>query len=149
MSSLEDWSEHGLGLYVDPIGKHGARPNRLPGKERRRVWIAEFWDYLLARVQGLDQSPPGWADRYALTQFAISNPKLLRWFAKRDASVPAEERMRPGSFGLLAQPTQLVGALAGNRLPAAVFEDDATKWPDLSWYDRGGSGPVRVAHLDP
>jgi hypothetical protein len=146
-AELEDWSEHGLGQYVDPIGRNGTRPNRLG--DGRRVWVAESWAHLLNRARGQYPRLPEWADHYALTQFTISSPRMLEWFGGRDAVAAADERLRPGSFGLLAQPSELVGGLGGRVLPAAPFEDDPARWPDLAWYDRLTGQRVRVSAVDP
>ena len=144
---LADWSEHGLGLYADPIGRRGSRPNRLP--DRRRTWMAEAWTYLLERAAGKDPPLPDWSGRFALTQFTVSSPAIQRWFRGRDDGVPRSDRMRPGSFGLLAQPAELVGGLAGRRLPAAPYEDDPEEWRSLPWYDRLTGNPIEVVRVDP
>ena|GEM_PF-5938523 len=139
--------EHGLGQYVDPIGRHGPRPNRLP--DDRRTWIVEAWDFLVRRALGEDRPLPDWANRFALTQFSVSSPTLAGWFAGRDRDRPWGERMRPGAFGLIAQPATLLGSVASYPLPAAPFEDDPARWADLEWYDRRTGGPIRVTAADP
>jgi hypothetical protein len=142
---LEDWSEHGLGLYVDPIGKRGNRPARTI--DGRRTWIVEAWQYILGKALGHEVPYPDWADRPALTQFSVSSPKVGAWFSGRDRSRPFSERVRPGSFGLLAQPT---GLRAGRGvLPAAPYDDDPAAWDDLPWYDRGTGEGVSVTTKDP
>jgi hypothetical protein len=71
----------------------------------------------------------------------------MRWFSGRDRNRPYAERIRPGAFGLLAQPVELVPS--GGVLPAAPYEDDPSKWSELEWYDRQSGQPVSVTTADP
>jgi hypothetical protein len=144
---LEDWSEHGLGQYLDPVGREGGRPDRrIRG---RRSWIGEAWSYQLRRALGEDAPRPAWADRLAVTQFSVSGPSVARWFARRDATLDWPDRMRPGSFGLLAQPLELLAAAAGRSLPAAPYDPDPQHWEELAWYDRTTGKRIRLAGVDP
>lgn len=145
--SLTDWSEHGLGQYVDPIGRHAGRANRTA--DGRPTWVVEAWDFILRRAIGQDPALPDWVDRYALAQFSVASPLVATWFAGRDRDLPWGEKMRPGAFGLLAQPAPLLGALPGRRLPAAPYEEDPDRWPDLEWYDRATGDRIRVNSVDP
>jgi hypothetical protein len=42
---LADWSEHGLGLYLDPTARDPDRPRR--DSEGRRFWVAQAWQWVL------------------------------------------------------------------------------------------------------
>jgi hypothetical protein len=76
--------------------------------------------------------------------FTVSSPRLAGWFSGSDAARPREDRIRPGTFGLLAHPVGFLGPLAGGTLPAAPYESDPTRWRRLSWYNRKDGSPVRV-----
>jgi hypothetical protein len=141
---LADWSEHGLGLYLDPTSPDPDRPRR--DKKGRRLWVAEAWQWILANARGLNPPLPAWAPTYALTRFTISNPRIEAWFAGYNADRPRVERIRPGSFGLLAHPLAL--APVGGPLPAAPYEPNPDKWPALEWYDRRTGKPLRVTTLN-
>jgi len=141
---LADWSEHGLGLYLDPTSKDPDRPQR--DDKGRRLWVAQAWQWILADARGHDPPLPDWADRFALTRFTISNPRLERWFAGYNDSRPRTEQIRPGSFGLIAHPAALSPR---GPLPAATYEADPDRWPQLDWYDRRTGNPIRVTTLDP
>jgi hypothetical protein len=137
-----DWSEHGLGLYLDPLDPE------LPKRDEagRRVWIREAWEWVLRGDPAA--SPPEWADTYAITRFTVSGPRLADWFSGHDAARPRDEWIRPGSFGLLAHPVGFFGPLSRGALPAAAYEPDPRRWPKLSWYDRKDGSPVRVTTME-
>ncbi len=144
---LGDWSEHGLGLYLDPTDPEHPRRD----EEGRRIWIKEAWDLVLREALGLQKALPIWANRFALTRFTISSPHLASWFAGFDEGKPFEEKMRPGSFGLLAHgnygnlpPTGLRIAL-----PAAPYESNPDRWEDLRWLDAGTGARVELIGTDP
>jgi hypothetical protein len=137
---LEDWSEHGLGLYLDPTSTDAERPLR--DDKGRRIWVSEAWRWILDDALGKAPSLPAWAGTYALTRFTVSSPRIEGWFSGYSASRSSEEAIRPGSFGLIAHPITL-GAQNG-RLPAAPYENDPDRWPTLEWYDRRSGRPLRV-----
>jgi hypothetical protein len=135
-----DWSEHGIGLYRDPLG---TRDN-----EGRRIWIRQAWDYLLGRVLGQPVDPPDWANLPALTQFTISSPKQRRWFSQPDNGAPDPDAPRPGGFGLLAQadpPTVTVGL---HPMPATRYFNNLTDWEAQDWYDRSTGQPLTAVTAD-
>jgi hypothetical protein len=149
---LADWSEHGLGLYVDPTG-----PKPLKDKQKRRVWMRQAWEWVLAQAGGTPAPLPDWADRYALTQFSLTGQATANWFTHYNQGRPRPEQIRAGSFGLLAHPAPLTtirplgdpdDALQP-RLPAAPYDSDPRHWPDLPWYDRGTGQPIRVTTITP
>jgi hypothetical protein len=139
---LVDWSEHGLGLYLDPIDPE------LPKRDEagRRVWIREAWGWVLQ--DDPDAPPPPWVGTYALTRFTVSGPHIADWFSGYNAARPREDRIRPGGFGLLAHPVGFLGPLARGALPAAPYDSDPRRWPKLPWYDRKDGSPVRVTTME-
>jgi hypothetical protein len=145
--TLTDWSEHGLGVFLDPSTEAGSASPR--DAQRRRLWMRQAWEWVLGRELGLDVRNPSWLDRYALTQFSVARPQQLRWFAGRDQSRPLPERMRPGSFGLLAHVHGFLSGLAAKMRPAAPFEPTAGLWDQLDWYDRQTGKRLRLTTVDP
>lgn len=145
--SLTDWSEHGLGAYLDPsTGDDGRSPR---DALRRRLWIRDGWKWVLGRELGTEVRDPPWLDRYALSQFSLARPRQLEWFAGRDARLPPQERMRPGSFGLLAQLHGFLSGLGPRAHPAAPYERAAGHWAELDWYDRTTGERIRLTTADP
>lgn len=144
---LVDWSEHGLGLYLDPLNPE--RPRR--DEQGRRIWIKEAWEWILRDVLGLDASMPTWADRFALTRFTISGPHVAGWFAGFDRRRPPSDRIRPGSFGLLAHTNYGPLPPSGTRppLPAATYEGDSTRWPKLAWFNGASGERIKIVGVDP
>ena len=149
-NSLTDWSEHGLGMYLDPTTEAPREPQR--DQEGRRRWIRETWDWILTNRTGQAAPMPTWARHYTLSRFTVSTPALGGWFDGYNAQQPPEKRIRPGSFGLIAHPDPAFynpGAEPEERrkspgLPTAPYERKAERWPKLKWYDRTTGQPLDV-----
>ncbi len=148
--SLTDWSEHGLGMYLDPTIRFPGEPHR--DEEGRRLWIRDAWDWVLSGLGGQVSPMPSWVQRYALSQFTVSSPALADWFRGYDARQPREQQIRPGSFGLIAHPDpafETSAAEPGARrkppgLPAAPYERKPEHWAKLQWYDRATGSPLNI-----
>jgi hypothetical protein len=140
---LADWSEHGLGLYLDPTSKDPERPQR--DEKGRRVWVADAWQWILADARVQQPPFPAWANRYALTRFTISSPHLEGWFKGYNETRPWPEKIRPGGFGLIAHPA---GLSPRGGLPTAPYETKPERWLNLHWYDRRTGNPIRVTTHD-
>jgi hypothetical protein len=137
---LSDWSEHGLGLYLDPTLTDPDDTGR--DKKGRRIWARTAWTWILR--DALDSQPelPTWAHRYALTRFTLSGPGTAAWFDGYNATRPRSTQIRPGSFGLIAHPEG--GFTTGGALPTAPYERNPADWPGLTWYDRATANPIGV-----
>jgi hypothetical protein len=135
---LVDWKEHGLGLYLDPIDPE--RPRR--DDKGRRIWIRQAWEWILSRDGAAPL--PSWAPTLALTRFTVSRPTVERWFRAYNQGLPWPDRIRPGSFGLLAHPSGYFAELSGLRQPAGPYESDPSAWGSLSWYDRRSGERLEV-----
>jgi hypothetical protein len=148
---MVDWSEHGLGLHMDPLAdKHGT-PRR--DDAGRLVWIRDAWEWLIRRAHGQDPPLPAWAAQPALTRFSLSSPHIATWVAGYNKQHPGRE-IRPGSFGLLAHPDILLDKgtkTDGKPLarPAAAYEPNPAAWDDIRWYDRATGDPVMVTRASP
>jgi hypothetical protein len=92
---------------------------------------------------------PDGSDRLALTRFGVSSPKIAEWFRGYDDAVEPEERMRPGTFGLIAHPVGMTASLAEGALPTATYHSDPDVWPILPWYDRSTGDAVTLTTIDP
>jgi hypothetical protein len=88
---LVDWSEHGLGLYLDPTNPKKPQRDDLG----RRLWVKEAWEWILRGALGYEVVMPPWAARFALTRFTVSGPHLASWFAGFDQSKPPENACDP------------------------------------------------------
>ncbi len=91
---LVDWSEHGLGLYLDPTDDQRR-------DQQARLWIRDAWQWLLNTALTSSSPLPSWADRYALTQFSVSTPRHAGWFRTPDSGGHTPGKPRPFGFGLL------------------------------------------------
>jgi len=131
--SFADWSEHGLGVYLDPTDE------RERDKKGRRLWVREAWAWILTGALGETRPLPAWAERYAITQFSISGPHQASWF-RHNGPAGKTSKPRPFGFGILAQASTGLADAA----PAAPYGNEAARWPGLSWYDRHTGRPIRT-----
>jgi hypothetical protein len=141
---LADWSEHGLGLYLDPTATDPDESRR--DSEGRRLWTREAWEWLLTDALTTQPPAPAWYDRYAVTRFTLSGPRTAAWFDGYNAPRPRQEWIRPGSFGLIAHPAPGFNRAEGG-LPAAPYEPNPTRWSALAWYDRGSGRRLAVTTM--
>lgn len=75
-----------------------------------------------------------------------SSPKLQAWFSGFDDSVPADQRIRPGAFGLIGHPLGLITGTSQTR-PARSYEPDPARWDQGPWYDRRTGAEIAVTAL--
>ena len=139
---LQDWSEHGLGLYLDPRNPDAS----IRDDKHRRIWMREAWEWIVR--DDPQAQMPDWTARLALTRFTVSSPKLRAWFSGFDDSVAGGQRIRPGAFGLLGHPLGLINGTSGSR-PARSYEPDPANWEQGPWYDRRTGGEITVTTLSP
>jgi hypothetical protein len=133
-----DWSEHGLGLYLDPTATDPDQSPRDP--KGRRLWVKAAWEWILNDAHDHIPPLPTWAEHLAVTRFTLSGPRTAEWFDGYNHERPRDEWIRPGSFGVIAHP-----AAGFTGQPAAPYERDPSRWPALPWYDRATGQPIKVA----
>lgn len=133
------WSEHGLGLYVDPTDDQ-ARDD-----QGRRSWIRDAWSWILTTALSGDRRAPKppWAARYALSQFSVSTPRQSGWFNIPVEGSPQPEKPRAFGFGLLGHVDPFSAQWVTAR-PAAPYSSKPQLWPVLPWYDRHTGQPLQV-----
>lgn len=141
---IADWSEHGIGLYRDPLPKDQSRDAKA-----RRIWTRHAWTYLLRVSLGLDAALPSWSAKPALTQFTISSPRQRRWFNAPESDTPHAERPRPAGFGLLGQVAPGTALGSAVPAPAAPYTRDSDEWSKLPWTDRHTGQPLSLVTADP
>lgn len=143
-TEIVDWSEHGLGQYLDPTG-----PDPERDEKGRRVWTRQAWEWVLNN-QHQTTAKPSWAELPALTLFTLSTPKIRDWFTGYDNTQPASRRVRPGSFGLIAHTDTFMPAPSdGTPRPTTTYNPDPDTWLELDWYDRTTGQPIQVTTADP
>ncbi len=136
---LVDWSEHGLGLYLDPTDEQRR-------DKRGRLWIRDAWQWLLNTALTSSSSPlPSWTDRYALTQFSVSTPRHAGWFRTPDSGSHTPGKPRPFGFGLLGHVDPFAAGLVDSH-PAAPYDRTPDHWRDLPWYDRRTGQPITTVN---
>ncbi len=74
---------------------------------------------------------------------------LRDWFSGFDDSVPPQERIRPGAFGLLGHPLGLVSGITTVARPARGYEPNPAGWEQGPWYDRRTGTTTRITTLSP
>jgi len=149
-ASFTDWSEHGLGMYLDPSN------GQVRDDKGRRLWVRDAWQWVLTRALTGDDPPlPVWADRYAVTQFTVSSPTQAGWFRQPADGGPTPGKPRPFGFGLLGHvdnlAANLVNPFTGDTVrayPAAGYDRSPGNWPGLDWYDRHSGQPITTANAE-
>ncbi len=138
---VADWSEHGLGMYLDPTDK------QQQDKQGRR-WIHDAWQWLLTTTLTNSEPPlPDWADRFAVSQFSVSSPQQANWFRLSGSPTADGSKPRPFGFGLLGHVDPFAASLVPAR-PAAPYARSPDTWLELSWYDRLTGQPIHTVNAD-
>jgi hypothetical protein len=119
---IEKASAHGLGHLLAPYSKDEA-PSSIPapilGKDKLGVdrWEYDVWYRIIeAALAGhpnqvrLDDLPN--FDQPAVSRYAATTPKLLRWFRKYNQGRPYREQVRPFGFLLAFQARGRVASMA-------------------------------------
>lgn len=138
--AMVDWSEHGLGLYLDPTDEQSR------DGQGRRKWISDAWQWILtAALTDVALPLPSWANRYALTQFTVSSPRHARWFRLAETGSHKGGKPRPFGFGLLGHVDPFAAGLVDGH-PAAPYDRTPPSWPALSWYDRRSGNRITAVN---
>jgi len=130
------WSEHGLGLYLNPIDP----------ESDDRGWMRQVWQYLLDEAHGLRPALPEWAGRPALTKTVVSSPFVARALRFYNAGKPYAEQVKPFNFVLAVTERNTIGVERPERL-LAPYATDPNQWSTCEWkklYDPE-SPPVHIS----
>jgi len=130
------WSEHGLGLYLNPTDP----------ESENRDWMRQVWQYLLDEAHGLRPTNPEWADRPALTKTVVSSPFIARALRYYNAGKSYAEQVKPFNFVLTVTERNTIDDERPLRL-LAPYTTDPKQWTASEWqklYDPG-SPPVRIS----
>jgi len=130
------WSEHGLGLYLNPTDP----------ESDDRDWMRQVWQYLLDEAHGLRPALPEWADRPALTKTVVSSPFVARALRYYNAGKPFAVQVKPFNFVLTVTERNTIGDEPPVRL-IAPYAFDPNRWSTCKWqklYDPE-SPPVHIS----
>jgi hypothetical protein len=154
---VRKFSEHGLGLRLDPIDPLGpvaadergvadedpaddATPRLVgaadPARGGRR-WIEEWWRYLIERHALEREVPePPWLDRPALAKLTITDPDI----AQRLQLPPFNSMLvaHPAPFG------HAVGVDPEHFRLLGPFESDPRRWTRMRWVDLYSGRAFRI-----
>jgi hypothetical protein len=145
---LVDWSEHGLGMYLDPLADEHGDSDR--DDEGRLEWTKQAWRAELHALYELPAPSPAWEASAALSRFAASSPATARLFDGYNRARPHTERMRPFSFGMLGHVDVLLGKHDQAPKPAAAYQPNPRLWlTDTTYYDRGTGDQVAITTASP
>jgi len=87
-----EYSEHGLGQYLNPIGPDSEDTN----------WIRSVWQGIVEEAFGGGQFDPDWADRPAVMRSSVSTPGLLKRFDRINRKKSYAKQVKPFNFLLSA-----------------------------------------------
>ncbi len=116
------WSEHGLGLYLNPTDPESAD----------RGWMRQVWQYLLDEAHGLRPALPEWADRPALTKTVVSSPFIARALRYYNAGKSYTEQVKPFNFVLTLTERNKIADERPERL-IAPYMSDPRQWTVGEW----------------
>ena len=143
---IVDWSEHGLGQYLNPLGDRDDSGRDDAG---HHLWAKQAWEWVLTG-DGRRDTMPDWAHLPAVTRFSLSTPATSIWFTGYNRSQPRSKRIRPSSFGILAHTDVLIHGSSENApRPTAVYNPKPDQWLGLDWYDRTTGEPIQITTADP
>lgn len=130
---IEKRSEHGLGLYLNPI----------PGGIRGQ-WYTETWQYILDRwIFGREIPEPDWFRSPAALRLTATSPDMLRAFRDFNNGWDYGDQVKPHNFMLsftVSKTTRLIYPSMRLVTPYASPEELAD-WENLSAvYDIHGDG---------
>lgn len=121
-------SEHGLGLYLNPLD-----PNVYGDTERKPDWISEVWKYIIrTEVYGEEPEQPYWFDYPAMTALPVRTRHVWQSFKAFNEGKATYERIIPYDFHLAVHPSSIVQDAV--RL-IAPFTTDARAWLKLPYTD--------------
>ena len=93
---IEKRSEHGLGLYINPI----------PGAPKDR-WYSEVWLYIINKwILGRDVEEPEWFRSPAAMRLTATTPEMLRAFRDFNDGWPYGDQVKPQNFMLSFTPSK-------------------------------------------
>lgn len=149
--SLRKISAHGLGHLLPPYGEDRA-PSAIPepivplAELEAERWQHDLWHRIVEAALGgtpeqvrLDDLPG--LEKPAVSRYAATTPKLLRWFSRHNGGKPYRDQVKPFGF-LLAYQT---GALpfSGDKLPRpmSAYDKDLERALE-SCFDRETGEPM-------
>jgi hypothetical protein len=126
----DGYSEHGLGLYVNPTNPD----------EPDRDWLRVVWDGILAEdALGERYAWPDWTNRPAASQLTVSAPALLRPFRRLNINKAYADQIKPFNFlaTVHVAPFGHPPGLDPERFHLiAPWTADARLWPKINWINR-------------
>jgi hypothetical protein len=117
------YTEHGLGLYLNPTDIESAD----------RSWIRQTWQYVVSKAHGIPTDMPAWAGNPALIRSAVTSPNLMRWFDDWNTGKRYAEQVKPFGFMLLCSEYNPFGETA--RRFIAPFSGNPADWTGKPWKD--------------
>ncbi len=132
------WSEHGLGLYLNPTDPDASD----------RQWIRAVWEMIVAEDSlGRICTIPRWSNRPAITRITVSSPALLRPFASVNRRKSYANQIKPFNFLLTAHVAPLGHPHGCDPLRFHLitpWEPNPRKWVRMRWTDRYSGKSYRV-----
>lgn len=150
-------SAHGLGHLRPPYGEGQAPTKKIPkpivplrdlgGVER---WQHDLWHRVAQAARGVNPEQVRLADlpgfeKPAVSRYAATTPRLLRWFKTNNRGKPYREQVRPFGF-MLAFHSRSVSAGSTALKPVSAYDTDPEK-AAAGCFDRETGEPVSEDRL--
>jgi hypothetical protein len=123
------WSEHGLGHLLNPTDP----------ESEDRDWIAQIWQDIISRHQGLIAPRLPFGNMPAVGRTTVSSPTILRPLAALNEGKPYRDIIKPFNFLVtchvkpFGHPT---GADPEKFHLIAPYEADPRRWLKMNWIDQ-------------
>jgi hypothetical protein len=123
------WSEHGLGHLLNPTDP----------KSEDREWIAQIWQDMISRPEGLVAPRLPFANLPAVGRTTVSSPAIMRPLEALNEGKPYRDKLKPFNFLItchvkpFGHPT---GADPEKFHLIAPYEADPRRWLKMKWIDQ-------------
>lgn len=135
-------SEHGLGLYSNPL-----TPDPEIENAKKPDWYASVWEWIIrTEIDGQRLPKPDWFWLPAVSVFPVRTQHVWSALQSFNTGKSYYEQMRPFGFHLSVHPSGMSGELAdGSKVRlVGAFTPDSGKWPDQLYVDVHTGKPYRI-----
>jgi hypothetical protein len=129
INNVDDrWSKHGLGHLLNPTD---------PDSEDRQ-WIANTWERIIRKADGITTAPAGFDDRPAVGRVSVTSPPAIRPFENLNRGKRYPDKIKPFNF-LLSCHVRAFGHPVGSDPERfhliSPYQTDARQWLKQEWTD--------------
>ncbi len=133
-----EYSEHGLGQYLNPIDPDSEDTN----------WIRAVWQGLVEEAFGGPRFDPEWIDQPAVMRSSVSTPGLWKRFDRINRKKPYAKQVKPFNFLLSASVDSIEWPAKRSKSNAfhliAPYSRKPLEWLRIFWTDLHSNDRYRI-----